>query len=112
MRVAQTLVAATVALMVVGLLGSACNKGTAPAPAAHKAPAQAGAQQATTQTICPVMKSPIDRELFVDFEGKRVYVCCSTCLAAVRKDPAKYVKQLEDEGIVLEKVAPPAAGRK
>ena len=56
------------------------------------------------QTVCPVMGGKIDRKLFVDYEGKRIYACCEGCLPKIRKDPAKYVKQLEDAGVVLEKV--------
>ena len=56
------------------------------------------------QTVCPVMGGKIDKKLFVDYEGKRIYACCEGCLPKIRKDPAKYVKQLEDAGVVLEKV--------
>ena len=59
------------------------------------------------QTQCPIMGGKIDRKLFVDYEGKRIYVCCSDCVPKVKQDPAKYVKQLEDAGVVLEKA--PAA---
>lgn len=58
------------------------------------------------QTLCPVMKGPIDKTQFVDYDGKRIYVCCGGCLAKIKKDPAKYVKQLEAEGITLDKAAP------
>ena len=57
-----------------------------------------------TQTMCPVMNEPIDKDLYVDYDGKRIYVCCYGCLDTVKADPAKYVKQLESEGVVLEKV--------
>ncbi|MFH0879733.1 MAG: hypothetical protein V2A34_08475 [Lentisphaerota bacterium] len=65
-----------------------------------------------TQTLCPVMKdNPVNKALFVDHDGKRIYVCCMGCVAEVTKDPAKYIKQLEDEGITLDKtpVTPPPA---
>jgi hypothetical protein len=116
MRVARLVGCVAVALLVAGVLGSACSKKTAPAPAAPAgrtaptAAGQAGAPEGVSQTICPVMKGPIDKNLFVDFEGKRVYVCCTSCLAEVRKDPAKYVKQLEDGGVVLQKATASAAG--
>ena len=62
------------------------------------------------QTSCPVMTSnPINKKIFVDYEGKRIYLCCPGCLAAVKADPAKYVKQLEAQGITLDKVPTPAA---
>ena len=56
------------------------------------------------QTTCPVMGGKIDRKLFVDYEGKRIYVCCNDCVPKVKQDPAKYVKQLEDAGVVLDRV--------
>ena len=32
-------------------------------------------------------------------EGKRVYVCCGGCVGAVKKDPEKYLKKLEERGV-------------
>lgn len=55
------------------------------------------------QKMCPVMGGKIDKKLFVDADGKRIYVCCSGCIAEVKKDPAKYIKMLEDQGITLDK---------
>jgi YHS domain-containing protein len=56
-----------------------------------------------TQTNCPVMGGKIDKKIFADYEGERVYFCCKGCIGEFRKDPAKYIKKLEDEGITLEK---------
>lgn len=53
----------------------------------------------TKQTVCPVMGGAVNTNLFVDFEGKRIYVCCKGCLPEVRKDPAKYIAKLEKAGI-------------
>ena len=54
------------------------------------------------QETCPVMKGEkINKKLFVDYEGKRIYVCCGGCIRTVKKDPAKYVKEMEAEGITL-----------
>ena len=61
------------------------------------------------QTTCPVMKgSPVNKSLYVDAEGYRIYVCCGGCVRAVQADPAKYIAQLQAEGVELEK-APEAA---
>ena len=65
--------------------------------AAEKAAQQAQqtvVQVATEQTICPVMKGPINKELFVEYKGKKVYFCCADCKAQFEKDPEKYVKDL------------------
>ncbi len=61
------------------------------------------------QTTCPVMGGDVDKSKFVDFDGKRIYVCCNGCIAKIKKDPAKYVKKLEDEGITLDKAEAPKA---
>jgi len=55
------------------------------------------------QTNCPMMGGKIDRSIYADYDGKRVYFCCDACPAEFKKDPAKYIKSMEDAGIVLEK---------
>ena len=55
------------------------------------------------QTTCPIMGGKIDKNVFADYEGKRVYFCCAGCVAEFKKDPATHVKAMEDQGIVLEK---------
>ena len=72
-----------------------------PAPADPTATAAAPASptaQPGTQKSCPVMAGAIDPALYVDVGGKRIYVCCGGCKGAVLKDPAKYVKLLEEKG--------------
>lgn len=56
------------------------------------------------QKLCPVMNEPINKNLFVDFEGKRIYVCCPHCIEKVKDNPKKFIRQLEAEGITLEPV--------
>jgi YHS domain-containing protein len=54
------------------------------------------------QTTCPVMGGKINKKLFVDVKGKRIYVCCAGCISKIKANPDKYIKQMEAEGIVLE----------
>lgn len=61
------------------------------------------AQAVNQQKICPVMGNEVNKKLFVDANGKRIYVCCGGCIATVKKDPAKYIAQMEKDGVVLEK---------
>jgi YHS domain-containing protein len=61
-------------------------------------------QAVKKQSTCPVMGGAVNTNLFVDFEGKRIYVCCKGCLPEVKKDPAKYIAKLEKDGITLDKV--------
>ncbi len=68
----------------------------------------AGAEAAGTnsaakaQTVCPVMGGSINRSVYADYAGKRVYFCCGGCPAEFKKDPAKYVRKLESAGVALE----------
>jgi len=79
--------------------GGACKAGecackTAAAPAA----------EAKAQTLCPVMNAPVNPKLYVDADGKRIYACCRGCIGKIQADPQKYIRQLEAQGVVLEKV--------
>ncbi len=58
----------------------------------------------TVQATCPIMGGKINKSLYVDHDGKRIYVCCQGCVGKVKEDPAKYIKKLEAEGVTLEKV--------
>lgn len=62
----------------------------------------ADAKTAKAQTICPVMGGKINKSVYVDVEGKRIYMCCKGCEGAIKKDPAKYIKKLEADGVTLE----------
>jgi hypothetical protein len=53
------------------------------------------------QTTCPVMGGKINKDLFVDVEGKRIYVCCGGCIGAVKENPDKYMQKPEEQGVTL-----------
>ncbi|MEE9369218.1 MAG: hypothetical protein V3V05_10230 [Pontiella sp.] len=55
------------------------------------------------QTTYPVMGGKINKAQYADVQGKRIYVCCMGCIAKIKANPSKYIKQLEAEGIVLDK---------
>lgn len=61
------------------------------AAAADAAPA---ASSAVEQTLCPVMKSPINKELFIEYQGKKVYFCCPGCEDEFKKNSEKYLPEL------------------
>ena len=55
------------------------------------------------QTTCPVMGGQVNRDLYVDYKGNRIYVCCKMCLSKVKKDPEKFIKKLESMKEPIEK---------
>ncbi len=83
-----------------------------PAAAQQKAPEAHGdmkhehkAEAATheiAQQKCPVMGLKPVPQYYADYKGKRIYFCCSACPDMFKKDPEKYWKKLQDEGIKLE----------
>ncbi|MEI8246235.1 MAG: hypothetical protein WCI51_10420 [Lentisphaerota bacterium] len=72
--------------------------------------ADASTAKGKVQTLCPVMGEEIDKSIYIDVKGKRIYVCCGGCVKKIKADPDKYIKLLEDQGVELEKT--PAAGSK
>lgn len=55
------------------------------------------------QTVCPVMGEPIDKQIYVDYNGYRVYFCCQGCVAKFNKEPEKFLKKMKDDGVEPEK---------
>ena len=64
----------------------------------------AGSVFAKEQANCPVMGGKINKELYADHDGKRVYFCCAMCSDSFKKDPQKYIKKLEDDDVTVLKV--------
>lgn len=65
--------------------------------AAEQTTTEAGDQvvASTEQTTCPVMEgSLINKDIFVEYKGKKVYFCCEGCDDAFLADPEKYVSKL------------------
>ena len=90
--------------------GDSSGKPDASKPQAPAAGAATSAGEAKAQTTCPVMAgNPINKSIYSDYKGKRVYFCCGACPGMFAKDPEKYLKVLADAGVKLEDV-PAAAG--
>ena len=56
------------------------------------------AMAASQQTICPVMGNPINKNLYTDYNGKRVYFCCGPCPSNFMKYPEAYLQRLAQIG--------------
>ncbi len=50
------------------------------------------------QVTCPVSNMKANKEIYTDYQGKRIYFCSTDCKDAFAKDPAKYMKVLADKG--------------
>lgn len=70
-----------------------------PEPAVESTPSEGREKTALRpQVSCPVMGGRVDKTLYVDYEGKRVYLCCQGCVAAFKANPEKYLAVLADKG--------------
>jgi len=54
------------------------------------------------QTACPVQHGRINKELYADYQGQRVYFCCPECIPIFKKTPEAYLKRMEQEGVTPE----------
>ncbi len=57
--------------------------------------AKAIVAEAIEQKTCPIMAgNPINKNLFTEYKGKKVYFCCPACKPKFEADPEKYIAKL------------------
>lgn len=66
--------------------------------AQQQQPAEAAKAELKPQSTCPIMGEKINKSVFVDAAGYRIYACCSGCLEKIKADPEKAVATLESRG--------------
>ena len=49
---------------------------------------------AAEQTTCPVMGGAINKALFTEYKGKKVYFCCDGCQDKFKEAPEQYIAKL------------------
>jgi len=47
--------------------------------------------------ICPVTGDKVDGKTTYEYQGKIYNFCCPACIDEFKKDPAKYIKKVEEE---------------
>ena len=85
-----------------GIVGSLLISGLGFSAAGAEPPAQKRTVD-KAQAVCPVTGDKIDKTVFSDYGGKRVYFCCKDCVTTFKADPAAIVARMEKDGIVLDK---------
>ena len=46
------------------------------------------------QKTCPIMDGPINKNLFTEYKGKKVYFCCPGCKEKYEEVPEQYLAKL------------------
>ena len=94
MRKIAMIVSAVVMLAGIGIAG---------ADEAQPVDKAAEGQTVKQQTVCPIMGGEVNKSVYADADGKRVYFCCKGCPAEFKKDSSKYIAKMEKDGITLDK---------
>jgi len=94
-------------LLCVGLIALNGCKKSEPAPSDTSADTMQGHEQMAMmdkpaeavaavleQTTCPVMGGAINKAIFTEYKGKKVYFCCSPCEEKFKEEPEKYIAKL------------------
>ena len=91
-KIQTGLIAVLTTVLVAGLFMLAgCKKKSEPtAPAETKQVVS----EAIEQKTCPVMGGAINKELYTEYKGKKVYFCCPGCKEKFEKEPDKYIPKL------------------
>ena len=81
-------------VLAVGVVGGCKDKsGTARPP--RESGTTGAVAVAGEQTVCPVMDgNPINKDIFVEYQGKKVYFCCAECKDKFNAAPDKYLSKL------------------
>ncbi len=55
------------------------------------------------QVACPVQGGKINKTLYRDYQGQRIYSCCPECIPIFEKNPEAYLQKMRQQGVVPEK---------
>ena len=87
----KTLVLLMCLLVLIFFSTTGCKKKSEPAaPVEVKEPVK----PVVEQTTCPVMDGPINKDIYVEYKGKKVYFCCPGCQEKFKAEPEKYLSKL------------------
>lgn len=56
------------------------------------------------QETCPVMGGQVNKAIYADHEGRRIFGCCPGCVVPIQKNFAKYAKKVEAAGETVAKI--------
>ncbi len=55
------------------------------------------------QGSCPMTAESIDKSVYADVDGNRIYMCCKMCKGKFMENAQANLKKITDQGITLEK---------
>ncbi len=92
-------IALTTALLVAVALFAGCDSKADKADEHDSGTGHVEALPAGVNQICPVEpEEKVDPSLYVEYKGKRIYVCCKKCVKRVNEDPAAWYAKAYGSG--------------
>jgi YHS domain-containing protein len=76
------------------MIGGEGPKGSMTCPWMQTPSGGSDVQAETKQVTCPVMGGQINKDVYVEHKGKKVYFCCPGCKGEFKSDPEKYMDKL------------------
>jgi hypothetical protein len=59
--------------------------------------------KAEYQTKCPVTGRKINKVVYFEYKGVKIYACCRGCIPTIKDKPGKFLQHLKNEKIKLDK---------
>ena len=89
----------TAVLLAVVFAVQGCKKKSEPAVSQDIEDVATKVQQTVADVIeqktCPIMDgNPINKDIYTEYKGKKVYFCCPGCEEKFNADPEKYITKL------------------
>ena len=85
----------SISVVLIGLIVlQGCQTAESKNGAASMVEPAAGISRTPEQTDCPIMGLAIDKSVYTEYKGKKVYFCCAGCINTFKEDPEKYLSKL------------------
>ena len=95
MKIANSPITFLAVILAAALVVAGCSKQEDTTPAKDTAAPAATQTAQIAQKICPVMGGAIDKNMYTDYQGRRIYFCCAACKPKFSKQPDKYLAKLD-----------------
>lgn len=95
MNIAKNPITFLTVIVAAALVIAGCSKQEDTTPAKDTAAPAATQTAQIAQKICPIMGDAIDKNMYTDYQGRRIYFCCAKCKAKFSTQPDKYLANLD-----------------
>jgi YHS domain-containing protein len=93
-------------LLGMGLMDIACDKEEKGTKETGQVTPKVGeVQTLKAQTTDALSGKPVNKNIYADYEGKRIYFCCDQSKKDFQKNPEVYLTKFREQGVILEVIS-------